>query len=51
MAMSAMVRHTAGAWGWTRGSVTWTLAGAGLGAMLWLAWDSVRAAQLLRWLG
>lgn len=40
----------AGAWGWTRGSVTWTLAGAGLGAMLWLAWDSVRAAQLLRWL-
>lgn len=40
----------AGAWGWSRGSATWTLAGAGLGALLWLAWDSVRAAQLLRWL-
>lgn len=40
----------AGSWGWYRGSVTWTLAGAGLGAVLWLVWDSVRAAQLLRWL-
>ncbi|MFC3685935.1 phosphate regulon sensor histidine kinase PhoR [Hydrogenophaga luteola] len=40
----------AGAWGWSRGSATWTLAGAGLGALLWLAWDSLRAAQLLRWL-
>lgn len=39
-----------GAWGWSRGSATWTLAGAGLGGLLWLLWDSVRAAQLLRWL-
>ena len=41
---------TAGAWGWGRGSASWTLAGALLGALLWMRWDSVRAGQLLRWL-
>jgi two-component system, OmpR family, phosphate regulon sensor histidine kinase PhoR len=45
-----LLMAAAGAWGWSRGSVTWTLGGAGLGAVLWLVWDNVRAAQLLRWL-
>jgi two-component system phosphate regulon sensor histidine kinase PhoR len=40
----------AGAWGWYRGSATWTLAGAMAGVGLWLLWDSARAGQLLRWL-
>ena len=36
--------------GWSKNSVTWTLVGALLGALGWLLWDSLRAAQLLRWL-
>ena len=40
----------AGGWGWTRGSASWTLAGALMGALGWLLWDSLRAGQLLRWL-
>ena len=39
-----------GAWGWSKDSVSWTLAGALLGALCWLIWDSLRAGQLLRWL-
>ena len=40
----------AGAWGWSRNSVAWTLIGALVGAMGWVLWDSLRAGQLLRWL-
>ena len=40
----------AGAWGWSRNSVAWTLIGAVVGAMGWVLWDSLRAGQLLRWL-
>ncbi|MGM9427073.1 phosphate regulon sensor histidine kinase PhoR [Hydrogenophaga sp. MI9] len=39
-----------GAWGVLKGSVLQTLAGVFLGALLWLVWDSVPAARLLRWL-
>ena len=40
----------AGAWGWSKDSVAWTLAGSLLGALFWVLWDSLRAGQLLRWL-
>ncbi len=38
------------AWGWSRESPTWTLAGALLGALVWVSRDSVNGARLLRWL-
>lgn len=40
----------AGAWGWYNNSSFLTLAGAVLGALVWLVWDTFRASQLLRWL-
>jgi two-component system phosphate regulon sensor histidine kinase PhoR len=39
-----------GAWGWSRGSLPWTLGGALLGALLWAVHDGIGAARLLRWL-
>jgi len=38
------------AWGWSRASLLWALAGALLGAAVWGIQDAMRAARLLRWL-
>jgi two-component system phosphate regulon sensor histidine kinase PhoR len=40
----------ASAWGLTRGSAGWTVAGALLGAVLWSLLDGVRTRRLLTWL-
>lgn len=37
-------------WGWAFRSPLWTLAGALIGALVWMAWDSMRAQRVLRWL-
>ena len=41
----------AASWGWVRSSAPATLLGALLGALVWLVLDSLRAYQLLSWLG
>ena len=38
------------AWGLLEGSPGLTFAGAACGAVVWSAWDAVRAARLLTWL-
>jgi two-component system phosphate regulon sensor histidine kinase PhoR len=38
------------AWGLSEGSPSLTFAGAACGAVVWSAWDAVRAARLLAWL-
>jgi two-component system phosphate regulon sensor histidine kinase PhoR len=38
------------AWGWSRSSVPWSVAGALLGALAWGIHDSIRAGRLLQWL-
>ena len=38
------------AWGLIEGSPGLTFAGAAIGAVVWSAWDAVRAARLLAWL-
>jgi two-component system phosphate regulon sensor histidine kinase PhoR len=37
-------------WGWAYGSATWTLVGAVLGGLVWIAFDSLRAQRVLQWL-
>jgi two-component system phosphate regulon sensor histidine kinase PhoR len=39
-----------GAWGYSRGSLLWTLGGALGGAVVWGLYDVVNAGRLLRWL-
>ncbi len=41
----------AGAWGWSKGSASWTFLGALLGALAWIVWDNVSADKLFRFLG
>jgi two-component system, OmpR family, phosphate regulon sensor histidine kinase PhoR len=38
-------------WGWAHDSANWTLAGALLGGVVWVAFDGLRAQRVLRWLG
>jgi two-component system, OmpR family, phosphate regulon sensor histidine kinase PhoR len=40
-----------GVWGWAHASANWALAGALLGGVIWVAFDSLRAQRVLRWLG
>jgi two-component system, OmpR family, phosphate regulon sensor histidine kinase PhoR len=38
-------------WGWSHDSANWTLAGALLGGVIWIGFDSLRAHRVLQWLG
>lgn len=37
-------------WGWWSGSASWTLAGAVLGGLVWITFDTLRAQRVLQWL-
>jgi two-component system phosphate regulon sensor histidine kinase PhoR len=37
-------------WGWAFESAAWTFAGALLGALVWVVWDSLRARRVFDWL-
>jgi two-component system phosphate regulon sensor histidine kinase PhoR len=39
-----------GVWGWAFESAAWTFAGALMGALVWVMWDSLRARRVFDWL-